>query len=94
MSGEKNNGPAFGNTCSIFKSKNRTRTSEDTKNVEELKDMQVVRGGAEIFTLNTPTKIGEKVKINGKYFHIRVDTGSDTILIPVNFLPDLGKLLL
>ena len=58
------------------------------KNVEELKDTQVDRGVVEIFTLNTPTKTREKVEINGKYFHMQIDTGS---LIPVNFLLDLGK---
>ena len=61
------------------------------KKVEEVKDTQVDRGGAEIFTLNTPTKTREKVKINGKYFHMQVDTGSDIKLIPVNFWQDLGK---
>ena len=59
--------------------------------VEEVKDTQVDRGGAEIFMLNMPTKTREKVKINGKYFHMKVDTGSDIILIPVNFWQDLGK---
>ena len=39
--------------------------------------MEVDRKGAAIFTLNTPTKIKEKVKISGKYFHMQVDTGSD-----------------
>ena len=34
----------------------------DIKNVDEFKDMQVNRGGAEIFTLNIPTKTREKVK--------------------------------
>ena len=48
-------------------------------------------GGTENFMLNTATKIREKVKINGKYFHMQVDTGSDITLIPVNFWPDLGK---
>ena len=55
----------------------------DTKN--KLRKMQVDRRGAEIFMLNTPRKTREKVKINGKYFHIQVDTGSDIILIP--FIP-------
>ena len=41
------------------------------------------RGGAEIFSLNTLTKTWEKVKINGKYFHMQVDTGSDITLIPL-----------
>ena len=41
--------------------------------------------------LNTPTKMREKVKINGKYFHLQVDTGSDITLVPVNFWQDLGK---
>ena len=57
----------------------------------EVKDMQEDRGGAEIFTLNTPTETREKVKINGKYFHMQVDTGSDITLIPVDFWQDLGK---
>ena len=61
------------------------------KKVEELKDTQVDRGGAEIFTLNTPTKTREKVKIYGKYSHIQVDTGSGITFIPVNFWQDLGK---
>ena len=47
------------------------------KKVEVVKDTHVERGAAEIFTLNTPTKTREKVEINGKYFHIQVDTGSD-----------------
>ena len=64
------------------------------KNVEEVKDIQVDRGGAEIFMLNTQTKTREKVKINGKYFHMQVDTNSDITLIPVNFWQDLGKLKL
>ena len=42
------------------------------------------RGGAEIFRLNIPTKTREKLKINGKYFHMQVDTGSDIILISAN----------
>ena len=42
------------------------------------------RRESEIFTLNTPTKTREKVKINGKYFHMQVDIGSDITLIPVN----------
>ena len=56
--------------------------------------MQVDRGGAEIFTLNTPRKTRGKVKINGKYFHMQEDTSSDITLIPVNFWHDLGKLKL
>ena len=40
-------------------------------------DTQVDRGGAEIFILNTPIKTRERVKINGKYFHMQIDTGSD-----------------
>ena len=61
------------------------------KKIEELKDTQMDRGGAEIFTLNTPTKTTERVKIDGKYFHMQVDTGSGITLIPVNFSQDLGK---
>ena len=34
------------------------------------------------------------VKINGKYFHMQVDTGSDITLIPVNFWQDLGQPML
>ena len=49
------------------------------------------RRGAEIFTLNTPRKTREKVKINGKYFHRQVDSVSDITLIPVNFWQDLGE---
>ena len=49
------------------------------------------RGSVEIFTLNTPTKTKERVKINEKYFHMQVDTGSDITLILVNFWQDLGK---
>ena len=52
--------------------------------------MQMKRGRVEIFMLNTPPKTREKVKINGKYFHMQLDTGSDITLIPVNFLQDLG----
>ena len=44
-----------------------------------------------MFTINTPTKTGEKVKINGKHFHMQVDTGSGIALIPLNFCQDLGK---
>ena len=40
------------------------------KNVEGVKYTHVDRGGAEIFTLKTPTKTREKIKINGKYFHM------------------------
>ena len=47
------------------------------------------RGGTEIFMLNTPTR--EKVQINGKYFHMQLDTGSDMTLIPVNFWQNFGK---
>ena len=36
-------------------------------------------------------KTREKIKINGKYFHIQVDTGYDITLIPVNVWQDLGK---
>ena len=61
------------------------------KKVEDLKDTQVDRRGTGILTLNTPTKTREKVKINGKYFHTQVDTGSDITLIPVNFGQGLGK---
>ena len=64
------------------------------KDVEELKETQVDRGGAEIFMLNTPTKTREKVKINWKYFYMQEDIGSDVTLIPVNFRQDLGKLRL
>ena len=64
------------------------------KKVEEIKDTQVHKGGAIIFTLNTPTKTGEKVKINEKYFHMQVDTGSGIALIPVNFWLDIGTLRL
>ena len=43
------------------------RRRADTKiNVEELKDTQVDRGGVKIFTLNTPTKTREKIKIKVK----------------------------
>ena len=63
----------------------------DTKKVEELKDTPVDRGGGWNFLANTPTKTREKVKINGKYFHMQVDTGSDVTLIPVNLWQDLGK---
>ena len=51
----------------------------------EVKDTQVDIGGDEIFMLNTPTKTREKVNINGKYFHMHVDTGSDITLTPVSF---------
>ena len=61
------------------------------KQVEEVKDTQEDEGGAKIFTLNTPTKTSEKVKINEKYFHMQVDTSSDITLIPANFWQDLGK---
>ena len=67
------------------KKKLHPESFQQQKKVEELKDTQVDRGGAEIFVLNTPTKIREKVKINGKYFHMQVDTGSYITLIPVNF---------
>ena len=77
------------------KEKITSQSFVDTKKkLEELIDMQVDRGGTEIFMLNTPTKTREKVKINGKYFHMQVNTGSDIILIPVNFWQDLGKLKL
>ena len=83
---EKNNCPAFGKTCSICKRKiHAPKVCRYKKNVEELKDTQVDRGGAENFTLNTPTKTREKVKINGKYFHMQVDTDTDITLIQVNF---------
>ena len=59
------------------------------KKVDELKNTKVDR--RIIFTLNTPTKTREKVKINGKYFHMQLDTGSDITLIPVSFWQDLGK---
>ena len=55
------------------------------KKVKELKDTQVDRDGAEIFSRNTPTKTRQKVKIDGKYFHMQVDTGYYITLIPVNF---------
>ena len=58
---------------------------------KNLEDKQVDREEAENFMLNTPTKTREKVKINGKYFRMQVDTGSDITLIPVNFWQDLGK---
>ena len=64
------------------------------KKVKELKDIQVDRGGAKMFTLNIPTKTRVKVKIIGKYFHMQVDTGSDITLIPVKLWQDLGKLRL
>ena len=60
------------------------RRCADTKKFEELKDTLMDRRGAEIFTLSTPTKTREKVKING----------SDITLIPVNFWQNLGKLRL
>ena len=63
----------------------------DTKKVGELKDKQVDREEAEIFTLNTLTKTREKVKINGKYFRMQVDTGYDITIIPVKFWQDLEK---
>ena len=88
----KNNCLAFSKTCSICKRK--SHTPKDIKKVDEVKDMQVDRGGAEIFTLNSLTITREKVKINGKYFHMQVDTVSDITLIPVNFWQDLGKLRL
>ena len=81
----KNNCPTFGKTCSICKRKNHAlKVYRYKKNVEEVKDTKVDRGGAKIFKLNTPTKIREKVKINGKYFHMQVDTGSDKTLFTVN----------
>ena len=89
----KSNCLAFGKTCSICKRKNQAPKvcRYKKKNVQELKDTQVNRGGAEFFTLNTSTKTRDKVKINGKFFHMQVDTGSDITLIPVNFWLDLGK---
>ena len=72
----------------LQKKKITPRRCVDTKEVEEVKDTQVDRGGAKIFTLNTPTKTRE---INGKYSHMQIDTGSDIALIPVNFWRDLGK---
>ncbi len=62
----------------LQKKKIKPRRWADTKKVEELKDTEVDRGGVEIFTLNTPTKTREKVNINWKYFHMHVDTGSDS----------------
>ena len=53
--------------------------------------MQVDRGGAEIFMLNASIKTREKVKIDGKYFFMQVDSGSDITLISVYFWQDLGK---
>ena len=61
------------------------------KKVGELKDTQVDREEAEIFTLTTLTKTREKVKINGKYFRTQEDTGHDITIIPVNFWQDLEK---
>ena len=75
----------------FLKEKNHAQSSVDTKKkVEKLKDTQVDRRGAEILTLNTPSKTIEKVKINEKYFLMQVDTGSDITLISVNFWQDLG----
>ena len=59
--------------------------------LRNFKIRKAYRGGAEIFTLNTPTKTRENVKINRKYFHMQVDSGSDIKLLPVNFWQDLGK---
>ena len=61
------------------------------KKVGELKDTQVDREEAEIFTLNTLTKTRENVKINRKYFRTQEDTGYDITIIPVNFWQDLEK---
>ena len=61
------------------------------KKVGELKDTQVDREEAEIFTLTTLTKTREKVKINEKYFRTQEDTGYDITIIPVNFWQDLEK---
>ena len=68
------------------------RCADAKKKVKELKDTQVDRGGTEIFKRNIRTKTREKVKINGKYFHMQENTGSGVTLIPVNFWQDLGKL--
>ena len=61
---KKINCPAFGKTCSICKRKNHAPKvcGYKKKKVRELKDTQVDRGGAEIFTLNTPTKNKSKNK--------------------------------
>ena len=54
----KNNCPAFGKTCSICKRKNHApKVCKYKKKIKEFKDTQIVRGGAEVFTLNTPTKL-------------------------------------
>ena len=62
------------------------------KMLRNFKTRKWIEEGVEIFMLNTPTKTRERVKINGKYFHMQVDTGSDITLIPANFWQDLGKL--
>ena len=41
--------------------------------------------------IKNKTKTREKVKINGKYFHMQVDTGSDITVIPVNLGQDSEK---
>ena len=61
------------------------------KKVGELKDTQVDREEAEIFTLTTLTKTREKMKIDRKYFRMQVDTGHDITIIPVKFWQDLEK---
>ena len=66
MSGEKNNCPAFGKTCSICKRKNHHRRCADTKKMlKKLKTRKWIEEGGEIFTLNTPTK--NKVKVKNKW---------------------------
>ena len=87
---QKKNCRTFIKTYSIYKRKNHARGGADTtKKVKVVKDTQEDRRGAEIFMLSTPTKTREKVKIDGKYFHMQVDTGFDITLIPVNLWPDL-----
>ena len=45
---------------SICKRKNPAPKVRSYKKIEELKDTQVDRGGAKIFTLNTPTKLEKR----------------------------------
>ena len=51
------------------------------------------KDNTEVYEIDTPTKTREKMKLNGIFLHMLLDTGSDVTLIPRNFCEKISKLI-
>ena len=61
------------------------------RRIERVEDTDPPTKKAKIYSINTPNKTREKIKLNGIFFHMQVVTGSDITLILGNFWKKIGE---